>query len=304
MLPAAALNESLQSPPRRVLVIANPIAGGGRGREAAQRLAAALHTLGIKTEVYFTSSAGDASARAAAAGSEPWHALVAAGGDGTVNEVLGGMPDPSRPLGVLPVGTANVLALELRLPTDPHAVADVVATGRVRRLAIGTANDRRFLLFCGVGIDGAVVRRLAAVRTGTLGKHKWLGPILHTVRHWPSFTLRATFADGSVREGLSTVLVTRVRNYGGVVSLPREIDVDSGALYALCFRARSRRAWIWLGLRGLARRMRPGPQLELVPTTGLTIEGDAPFQIDGDFGGEGRVSIGLLPMAAQVLAPA
>ncbi len=290
--------------PRSVLLIANPISGGGRGRVLAPRLAAALQALDVRTEVHLTTAAGDATARAKTAGQEPFDALVALGGDGTVNEVLNGMPDVTRPLGVLPVGTANVLALELKLPKKIEAAAAVIAAGHVRELAIGRCQDRRFLLFCGVGVDGAVVQRLHQVRTGTLGKHKWLGPILHTVRHWPSFSLQATFANGEVIAGCSSILVTRVRNYGGVVMLPKDVDIDSGRLHVLCFRQRSRLAWIGQGLRGLVHRMRAdGNNLVLRTVDSVTIGGDAPFQIDGDFGGVGPVTIDLLPQRARLLAP-
>jgi YegS/Rv2252/BmrU family lipid kinase len=298
------VNGSPPSPPRRLLLIANPISGGGKGKRLAGELAAALQRRGVDAAVHLTSRAGDATERAAAAGDEAWDGLVAIGGDGTVNEVLNGMPDPSRHLGVLPVGTANVLAKELRLPHRPDAVAGMLAAGHWRHLAIGRTGGRRFLLFCGVGIDGAVVQRLAAVRTGTLGKHKWLGPILHTVRHWPQFELAATFADGTRLAGLSSVLVTRVRNYGGVVRLVPGIDAADGLLHVLCFRHRHRLAWVWLGTLALAGWLRPGPGLTVRTTTAVRIDGVAPCQIDGHFGGMSPIEVDLLPSQARLFTPA
>jgi diacylglycerol kinase family enzyme len=203
----------------------------------------------------------------------------------------------------LPVGTANVLATELRLPRRPDAVAAMLAAGHRRPLAIGRVDGRRFLLFCGAGVDGAVVRRLAEVRTGTLGKHRWLAPILHTVRHWPQFELTATFADGSRLEGLSSVLVTRSRNYGGVVRLTPDVDIGDGMLHVLCFRHRSRMAWIWQGVRALCGRMREGRDLTVRQTTAVRIEGLAPFQVDGDFGGMSPVQVDLLPEPVQLFVP-
>ncbi len=297
------MNGSPCTPPRRLLLIANPISGGGKGRVLAPQLAAELERQGVHAEVFFTSRAGDATARAAQAGGEDWHGLVAIGGDGTVNEVLNGMRDPTLGLGVLPVGTANVLAHELRLPRRPEAVAAMLAAGHRREVAIGRAAGRRFLLFCGVGVDGAVVQRLAAVRTGTLGKHKWLGPILHTLWHWPRFELTATFADGSRLAGLRSVLVTRVRNFGGVASLTAGIDIGDGNLHVLCFRQRSRMAWVWQGLRAFCGRMRAGRDLCVRTTTAVRIDGEAPFQIDGDFGGSGPVAIDLEPMPARLFVP-
>ncbi len=291
------------SPQRRLLLVCNPIAGGGRGRVIGEQLAEALRARGVAAECYLTSAAGDGQLRARAAGSEPWHALVAIGGDGTINEVLNGMPDPSRPLGVFPLGTANVLAVELGLPRRVEAAADMLAAGHTRALAIGRCGERRFLLFCGIGVDGAVVKRLSEVRTGTLGKRKWAGPILHTVWHWPQFSLRATFADGEVLDDLSSVLVTRVKNYGGVLHLTPDVSCDSGLLHVLCFRQRARAAWLWQGLRGICRRMRAGRNLVVRTTTSLRVDGDAPLQLDGDFAGTSPAAIDLLGQTAQLIVP-
>jgi diacylglycerol kinase (ATP) len=302
-MPRTPVNGSPLCTPRRLLVIANPISGGGKSRILVPALCQALARHSVFAEPYFTTAAGDAAARARSAGEEPWDGIVACGGDGTVNEVLNGMPDPTRPLGVLPVGTANVLALELGLPTAPEAVAAMLAKGSIRSLAIGLCGERRFLLFCGVGIDGAVVKRLSEVRTGTLGKHRWIGPILHTVRRWPHYSLRASFADGSSLLGLSSVLVTRVRNFGGVVKLTAGVNLGDELLHVHCFRMRSRTSWLWQGLRGLCHRMRTGRHLEVRTTTAVQIDGEAPFQIDGDFGGNAPVSIALLPERARLFAP-
>ena len=299
-LPPTAVNGSTA---RRLLLICNPISGGGRGRTLGPALAAALRLRGVHADCYLTTAAGDGEARARAAGSEPWDALIAIGGDGTVGEVLNGMPDPSRPLGMFPLGTANVLAVELGLPKRVDAAAAAFAAGRVRQLAIGRCNGRRFLLFAGVGTDGAVVQRLHQVRSGTLGKRKWAGPILHTLWHWPQFTLRATFADGEVLDDLSSVLVTRVRDYGGVLKLPKQVSCDSGLLHVLCFRQRTRRSWLWLGVRGICRQLHAGGKLQLRSTTAVRVDGDAPYQLDGDFGGLAPAQIDLLPTAAQVLVP-
>ena len=288
---------------QRFLILANPISGGGKARMLAPALATALREHGIEATVHLTQAAGDAAARARTAASEGFTGLVAVGGDGTVNEVLNGMADPSMPLAVLPVGTANVLALELGLPRDPVQLARLVASGSTRQLAIGLAAGRRFLLFCGIGLDGAVVQRLSQVRSGTLGKHKWLGPILHTVLHWPRFDLSVAFDDGTRLDGVGTVLVTRVRNYGGIAAMPRGIDLGDGRLHVLCFRPRSRLAWIWLGFLAILRLLRPGRWLVHRTAQTITVSGSAPYQIDGDHGGAAPLRVELAPAQATVFAP-
>jgi diacylglycerol kinase family enzyme len=288
---------------QRVLILANPIAGGGRSKRLAPQLADALRARGVKAEVYFTQRAGDAGARARAPAGEGVDALIAVGGDGTLNEVLNGMPDPSVPLGVLPVGTANVLACELRIPKDPVRLAELIASRHTREHAIGVANGRRFLLFCGAGLDAAIVEEVARTRTGTLGKWKWLPSIFRIVVRWPLPRLRATFADGSSIDNLSSVLVTRVRNYGGVAQLPKGIDPASPQLFVLCFSARSRIVWAWLGLRAALGLLSPCRWLTMRAASEVHIEGTAPMQIDGDFAGSTSAKVKLHAARANLFAP-
>jgi diacylglycerol kinase family enzyme len=288
---------------QRVLILANPIAGGGRSKRLAPQLADALRARGVDAQVYFTQRAGDAGARTRATAGEGFDALIAVGGDGTLNEVLNGMPDPSVPLGVLPVGTANVLACELRIPKDPVRLAELIASRHTREHAIGVANGRRFLLFCGAGLDAAIVEEVARTRTGTLGKWKWLPSIFRIVVRWPLPRLRATFADGSSIDNLSSVLVTRVRNYGGVAQLPKGIDPASPQLFVLCFSARSRIVWAWLGLRAALGLLSPCRWLTMRAASEVHIEGTAPMQIDGDFAGSTSAKVTLHAARANLFAP-
>jgi len=305
--------------PRRILILANPIAGGGRGRRAAETLRDELAARGLEPELFLTGKAGDAHERAAAtAGEAPWDTLVSVGGDGTLNEVLNGMPDVRVPLAILPMGTANVLAVELRLPRKPSAVAAVIDAGHTRSAfiataTVGTAGPRRFLLFVGVGLDGAMVRRLEEVRTGTLGKLKWSGPAWYVIRRWPRFDLTVEVLDGAdaprTLGGLSSVLATRVRNYGGVFRLTKGIEIGDGHLHALCFKQRSRWAWIRASVRALWGGLRPGVDAEVVRARHLRIRptaegGDAPLQIDGEYGGTAPVELRLLDQPLAILSPA
>jgi len=82
------------------------------------------------------------------------------------------------------------------------------------------------------------------------------------------------------------------------------VSVDSGLLHVLCFRHRSRLQWMWQGARAFAGRMAPGARLETRAVTSVRIDGDAPFQIDGDFGGVSPVQVSLLPRQARVYVAA
>ncbi len=276
---------------RRFLVLANPIAGGGRGRAAADHLVAALRARGCTAALRVTTRAGEA--RAFAAEADDYDALAVVGGDGTVNEALNGMRDLRLPLGVLAMGTANVLRHELRLPRRPTALAALLAHGTPRPVTVGLANGRRFLLFAGVGLDGAIVRRVEEVRRGPLGKLRWTGPILHIVRRWPVPDLHVQLDDRPAQSGCSQVLVTRVRNYGGLLHLPRGIRIDDGHLHALLFRQRSRFAWARAVTRAWFGRLRPGRDVDHATAARITVTAatPVPWQIDGDYGGTTPVTI-------------
>lgn len=280
------------------------MSGGGRARLLAPRLAEELQRRNCRTELFYTSRSGDARQRAQLAGDEPWDCIVAVGGDGTVAEILNGMPDPTRPLGMLPVGTANVLASEYRLPRKPAEVAELLCSRKTREHSIGLLGEQRFLLFCGIGVDGAIVQRMHEVRSGTLSKRKWLGPIAHILRKWPQFSMRATFADGESIDNLSMVLVTRVRNYGGLLRLVPGIDPADGHLHALCFRHRSRAAWLWQGLAGLTTGLRPSGNLLVRRTTSVRVDcladEAAPSQLDGDFAGTTPADIRISDATARI----
>jgi diacylglycerol kinase (ATP) len=287
-----------------VLVIANPVSGAGRAPGLANELVAELQAAGCKAEVHFTEDAADATRRARAAGSETWQAIVAAGGDGTVADVINGLTDFSRPLGVLPIGTANVLAVEYRLPRKPRQVARLLLEGHTRPHGVGIANGRRFLLFCGVGVDAAIVERLEQAPPRSTGKRKWLQPILHVIRRWPRFDLAVRLPDGRRITDLRSVLVTRVRNYGGVARLVPGIDPADGKLHAMCFSGRSRSWWLLQGLRASLGLMRENARLRVIQTDAIRIEGSAPCQLDGDFAGSGKpVEIAMHPNPLHLFAP-
>ena len=115
--------------PRRILVIFNPAAGRERSRaKRLGRVVAELERRGCTVTVLSTRAPGDAE-RLAREADLAFDLIVAAGGDGTVNEVANGIFAASRPLAVLPLGTGNVLANEIGLPRDPRRLARVIADG-------------------------------------------------------------------------------------------------------------------------------------------------------------------------------
>jgi len=153
----------------RILIIGNPVAGRGRAARRITALELHLCRAGHEVEVFLTETGGDARRRASQV-RDGIDRIVVVGGDGTLNEVLNGLPDPAKtPLLLLPMGTANVLARELGLPRQPEQAAGLIDRGVVRRLDMGSLGNRRFLALASAGFDAMVTQDLCTRRRGVLG---------------------------------------------------------------------------------------------------------------------------------------
>ncbi len=220
-----------------MVIIYNPTAGNRRVHRL-WRVLDILAANGVRIEVLRTERAGDAQRLARAAAEGGARLVVAAGGDGTIAEVANGLLGTAARLGVIPLGTANVLAHEYALPFAPRAVAAALAFGRTRLLWPGLAEGggplappaaaeptRLFVQMLGVGFDADVVRRLPLGLKKVLGRGAYVWQTLRELPRYafPPVTLRL---DGVAVEAVS-VIVSKGRLYGGRYLLAPE--ADSGA---------------------------------------------------------------------------
>lgn len=207
-----------------MVIVFNPAAGNRR----VYRLWRVLDILaanGIRCEVLRTGGAGDARALAAAAAAAGAELVVAAGGDGTIAEVASGLLETGVPLGVIPLGTANVLAREYALPFAPRAVAAALAFGRTRPLWPGLATGadgppRLFVQMLGVGFDAAVVHAIRPGLKRLLGRGAYVAETLKRLPRYDFAPVRVRL-DGMETEAAS-VIVSKGRLYGGPYLLAPE----------------------------------------------------------------------------------
>ncbi len=280
----------------RVLILANPIAGNGRALRRADGLRDELTARGAEVTLHPTTSFADLVAHAGASSATEIDVVVPVGGDGTVRAVAGALPIDSPMLALMPSGTGNVLARELALPTRPAQVAQAILDGHSIPLPVFEADGTPFLQFLGAGVDAAMVLELESSRRGPLlGRIGWVWPVLRVAARRPRTDLCATLDDGRTVAGLSQVLVTRIRNYGGVFRLPPEVAPSSGSdLHLLCFHQSTRWQWLRTALRAWWSGLRSGRDCELHQTRSLSITAATPAatQIDGDSLGTTPVRIG------------
>ncbi|HZU89799.1 MAG TPA: YegS/Rv2252/BmrU family lipid kinase [Stellaceae bacterium] len=301
--------------PRRILVILNPVAG--RRRRARRRLCrvlAELERLGCAVTVRPTAGAGDA-ARLARAAEPEFDLVVAAGGDGTVNEVANGLTSSlanslanslggsSRILGVLPLGTANVLARELGLPRHPKRLAALLARAAPRPIWPGRIGDRLFLCMGGIGFDAAVIARVDPALKRRFGKLAFVWAILASlVRHRPTpFTIDI---DGA-RYRAGAAVIARTRFYAGRFVLAPAARAADPLLHVVLFPPARRGAvlcYLAAMALGVVHRM---PRVAVVAGRAASLAGGGewPAQVDGEILAACPLSIAIADQPLSVLWP-
>lgn len=288
---------------RRIIVIANPTAG----RHGPQRIAQAARCLresGAQVELWHTSKRGDGLHLCHRAIAHHPDAVVAAGGDGTINEVINGLAGTDIPLGILPIGTANVFAREIGLSADLQDAVKTIFSGKKQRVHLGLAGDRYFLLMAGVGFDAQVVYELDLGLKRLLGKLAYVLCGFKVLLAPPSQLLRIE-VDGENLEGYG-IIIGKARHYGGNFQATPLAGLNLPELDLCIFRRRG----ILPLLRYVASIAR-GKHLQLPDvlyrkTTRVVLHSSQPLpvQADGDLIGRLPMEFSVVCNALTILRPA
>ncbi len=287
-----------------IIIIGNPAAGRGRTHGKIREFRRTLERRGHVVETYITEQRGDAGHRASQVDHEV-DRLVIAGGDGTVNEVLNGLSDPSRiPLFHLPTGTANMLAWDLRLPGNTEDLVDVLETGTVRKLDMGLIDEHRFLLVVSSGFDAAVTKEIRNHRGKRLGYRGYVEPVLRVLSRYRSAQLEV-IVDERHRVTGRHVMVLNVRHYGGIFVFWKNARPDSGTFDICVFRKESRVSLVRYGLAGFLRLIHKLPDVTHMTGRRVCIQSreSSPVQVDGDYFGETPRVVDLHPSIVPVIVP-
>ncbi|MGC8475368.1 MAG: diacylglycerol/lipid kinase family protein [Acetobacteraceae bacterium] len=288
-----------------MLIVFNPAAGNRRVHRL-WRVLDILTANGIRCEVARTSAPGDARAFAAAAAAAGTRVVVAAGGDGTIAEVAAGLLGSPTALGVIPLGTANVLALEHDLPRAPRAIAAALAFGRTRPLWPGLARDRAggarlFTQMLGFGFDAAVVARVGTRLKRVLGRGAYAAQTLRTLFDFEFVPIRLCI-DGMATTAAG-VIVTKGRLYAGPYRLAPEADPAVPGFSVVLFDRAGPGAVAAYAAALLRGRLPIAPGLRRLRAAGLTLPGNAtlPAQADGDPAGSDLVSVSDAPAPLRLV---
>jgi diacylglycerol kinase (ATP) len=292
---------------RRATIIYNPASGRpGKRTENAQEMARLLGERGIETETRATRAPEDATRLAGEAIESGATILVSYGGDGTLNEVIQAMAGREVVLAVWAGGTANVVARDLHLPKDGTRLAEVIAAGKTRRIALGLASTaqatRYFFMFAGIGLDASIARGVNARlkrRAGELAF--WVSGVKHLIMAAAAFTVEI---DGKKYDSGFT-LIGNGKGYGGDVLMTKNALLDEAEFEVFIMPARKRN-YAYVGSLVSCFRGKPERTLATIVKTDrvlATSEQEIWVELDGELAGRLPMTFEVVPDALSVIVP-
>ncbi len=259
---------------------------------------------GWQIETINTDAAGHATEIARDAAARGVDVVVVYGGDGTINEALNGLAGSETALAVLRGGTANVWAKETQCAKDPVASMRAIVGGVRRRVDLGRANGRYFLLMAGLGLDAAIVSRVGARMKRRLGALAYIIAGVPAALRTKPWRVRMIVDGAPTDTLLYFMLLGNTRSYGGVTNITYRAQVDDGLLDLALMRRGGVLRLLLDGIRVLFRRHDRSPNVTYAKVTSVDIETPGvPVQIDGEAFGETPMRFEIVPRAMAVIVP-
>jgi YegS/Rv2252/BmrU family lipid kinase len=293
----------------RIVAIVNPVSGAGMDPLAASRrvtmIRDELKQRGLEADIHLTEAAGHARMLATAAASARADLVIAWGGDGTINEVGGGLRGSSTPLALIPAGSGNGLAGALGIPRDPRAAIAKAIDGRTQLVDVGLFAGKPFFNVAGVGFDAHIARLFNLRSRGRRGPIPY---VVIGVREGCSYAGQEyrLALDGARPSRLKALLIAFANGseYGMGMRIAPKAKLDDGLLDACIVYDRPVLARFRDARHLVFGSVERAPQMEMRAISRATLEANGPieFHLDGETGviDSGRVEIAVEPGALAV----
>ena len=295
---------------RPALVIINPLSGRGRyDSQIHAHTALARETLarhGFEANIRATTKAGDAHTFAKEAAASGCDLAVAWGGDGTINEAASALVASDTIFGIVPAGSGNGLASDLRVPFDPRAALEVAASGRTMTIDAGRVDDCMFFNIAGVGVDAVIAARFAERGMRRRGMLGYMQLSTAELLRYRCQTYELTIDDQQFAHRAMLIAFANGRQYGNRLLIAPGARLDDGLLEVVVVEQ--------LSLLSIAFRLPSLFQGTLQPGRGVTMRagksirisanGPIPYHVDGEprLGGA-ELDVSTIPAALRVRVP-
>lgn len=268
---------------RKATLILNPISGPRRRSDLIPRLEEALASMDFDVELRPTRYAGHAREIAREAALAGHYAVLACGGDGTVNEVASALTGSRTILGILPKGSGNGLARHINIPCDPVKALEIVRFDHAEECDWCDANGRPFFCSFGVGFDAEVSHRFASKESR--GLRAYIQSSLEEFRVYKSRNYVVEPAEGERWEGKAFILTCcNASQYGNNTFIAPSASIRDGLLDVTIITDSSLLRYSSMGIALVAGTLRDSSHVRMFRTSELLIRREAPghAHIDGD----------------------
>jgi diacylglycerol kinase family enzyme len=283
---------------RRVAILANPVAGSGPRAHLVGELADELRQRGLEPAICRQREELTALVQS---GQDSLRCVVAAGGDGTLNEVINRAP--GVPLSILPLGNENLVARQFGLPASAQKLAEAIEFGSVRHLDLARLADRYFCLMAGAGIDAAVVHGVHHKRCTHISKRHYVLPSLASLGTYTFPQIDVEILDSGEHLRGATVFLFNMPRYGLGLPIAVSAQPDDGRLDLWVFEdpgVQNLVRYLSAVLAGRHQDLRD-VRHRLVKQVRLTSEKQVPLQTDGDPAGWLPATISVAPGELQLI---
>ncbi len=318
----------------RVILIFNPNAGqADHLKPQLDRVITLWQNAGWQVDRSPTQYSGHATKIARQAAADGYDYAIAAGGDGTVNEVMNGLIHSNTALGTLPIGTINIWAREMGLPMDILGAAKELLTAEIKTIDVGQARqiiksvkptknlnladpfseplqtseiDRAFLLMAGIGFDAAVTETVNVHEKKKLGAIAYVKQAIQLAWQFRGVRTLLRIDGKRVRGRILMIIIGNSQLYGGVVKMTAHAVVDDGLLDVCVIKGRSMLTAPLRLFSIFTRNYNRDPKVAYFKAKHVDIQGKKklPIQIDGDFLGRSPMQFEIIPRSLRVLVPA
>ncbi len=298
----------------KLALILNPVSGRQKHFESLKTFLDVLKSRGIYPHVRETRQRGDASHFAREEAGKGTETVVAAGGDGTINEVANGLVGSSVKLAILPLGTANVFALETGIPSDPLEAATILLKGFSQPINLGQVTcrdvsgkgDRNnyFLLMAGIGFDGGVLNEIKREHITRWGRAAYFATALKLLSRYTSSPLSISIDKRDPVTGYS-VIIGNGRYYGGKFQVTPDASLTENALDVCVLRRKGPLGMLTTACKVLLGTQASGNDRFYCKAKRIEIESpdEVYVQADGDLLGKVPACVTVIEKALPVILP-
>ena len=323
--------------PIRAELIYNPYSGQGVIRRELDDVVAFLINSGWDVEKWEVNTPGEATERAAQAARRGVNVVVAAGGDGTIHEVVNGLVGTDTALGVIPTGTTNVWALQMGIPTLnpmlPGRMAAKVITDLETRFSqplwanyfrkvllraaqvlverntvavdVGEIAGHYFLMWAGIGLDATILESITVKEKRSRGYWAYVIPALETMRHYSRTDITLTLDGKTMKSSSSLIVVSNIQLYGANLPIGTKAMVNDAKLDVCVFQGDGFFTFMQHALKVLSRRHLIDSKIEYHQCSRIEIDSARPLPVhtDAEIYTQTPVIISVVPKALKTIVP-